>query len=69
MNKAPTSYQNIKPIHPTVAAEFDVRRSAIAGDDQSFVWVRGDVAGAGCATLGECEKAALAYLRSLPVRP
>lgn len=69
MRQAPKSYQKMKPIHPTVAAEFEVRNAGIPGDPLPFVWVRGAAVGAGSATLAECEKDALRHLRSLPVRP
>jgi hypothetical protein len=69
MRKTFKPYSIARPVHPTVAAEFVVRRSAVAGDPLPFAWVRGGVVGAGWASLGECEKSALAYLRSLPVRP
>ena len=72
MNKAPTAFTRIAPLHPTVAAEFEIRRSALLADanvERPYVWIRGGVVGDGCATVAECEKSALAYLRSLPARP
>lgn len=64
----PTVFTRITPLHPTVAAEFEIRRSIVADEPSPFVWVRGAAAGA-AATLPECEKAALTHLRSLPARP
>lgn len=67
MCHVPAVYTRITPLHPTVAAEFEIRRSIVAGEPNPFVWVRGGAAGE-ADTLPACEKAALAYLRSLPVR-
>jgi hypothetical protein len=68
MCTVPTAYVRITPLHPTVAAEFEIRRSVLADEPNPFVWVRGAAAGQ-ADTLPECEKAALAYLRSLPATP
>ncbi len=67
MCHVPAVYTRITPLHPTVAAEFEIRRSIVAGEPNPFVWVRGGAAGQ-ADTLPECEKAALAHLRSLPAR-
>lgn len=64
----PIIFVRITPIHPTVAAEFEIRRSVVADAPNPFVWVRGDAAGQ-ADTLPECERAALAHLRSLPATP
>lgn len=63
--RIPSIYIRITPVHPTVAAEFEIRRSVVADEPNPFVWVRGNAAGK-ADTLPACEKAALAYLRSLP---
>jgi len=67
MCHVPAIYTRITPLHPTVAAEFEIRRSIVAGEPNPFVWVRGAAAGQ-ADTLRECEKAALMHLRSLPAR-
>jgi hypothetical protein len=67
MCNVPTVFTRIAPLHPTVAAEFEIRRSIAAGEPNPFVRVRGSAAGQ-AETLPQCEKAALAHLRSLPVR-
>lgn len=64
----PLIYVQITPLHPTVAAEFEIRRSVVADEPNPFVWVRGNAAGQ-ADTLPACEKAALAYLRSQPATP
>ena len=64
----PKAYVLITPLHPTVAAEFQIRRSIVADEPNPFVWVCGAAAGQ-ADTLPECEKAALAHLRSLPATP
>jgi hypothetical protein len=67
MCHVPEVYTRITPLHPTVAAEFEIRRSIVAGERNPFVWVRGGAAGE-ADSLPECEKAALVHLRSLPAR-
>lgn len=59
----------VTPVHPTVAAEFQIRAArALGGDGERFYWLRGDCAGDDVQSLAECEKAALAHLRALPAR-
>jgi hypothetical protein len=67
MCHVPAVYTRITPLHPTVAAEFEIRRSIVVGEPNPFVWMRGGAAGE-ADTLPACEKAALAHLRSLPAR-
>lgn len=67
MCHVPAVYSRIAPLHPTVAAEFEIRRSIATGEQNPFVWVRGGAAGQ-AHTLPDCEKAALMYLRALPAR-
>lgn len=67
MCHVPAVYTRITPLHPTVAAEFEIRRSIVAGEPNPFVWMRGGVAGQ-ADTLPACEKVAHEHLRSLPAR-
>lgn len=59
----------VKPLHPTVAAEFEMFSApALNGGKTLYFWLRGDAASEDCTSQAECEKSALAHLRSLPVR-
>lgn len=60
-----------KPLHPTVAAEFDVFviRRAAGSTPEDFWWRRGEHTGDVKPSLVECEKDALRHLRALPARP